>query len=257
MQQNKDLQALLVRKRLTERILKKGMLVMKKILLSMLCLALIVPTAACLSAATANPPVPGGTPLAPAVPPAALPAAPNPPDVVLPQEPPTLFRAQDGDVTIEVMLPGEPLSTDDFIHVYMQIGNSGGKNFAYTHGSGSQVVPGAIQIDLGGLFGVYNPAVMTMDFQTRVLKPGDILEFDLAFAPFVPAVEFPMPMPRGSGIEFFIDNDEFTPAAPGVYNGTMTFRFAEVEDPEDLSALFLLGEDDYTVLTVKISFVLV
>ena len=225
---------------------------MKKIILLTLCLALAASMAGCLQAANPNPPaaqIAPGTPLAPPV------AAPPPPGQSV-SGPLTAFAGGDANIAIDVIMHDEPYSVSDFIQIYVQIGNIGDKTLAFVHGSGSKTVPDALRVDLGGLFGVYNPAIMTMDYQVRKLEPGEVLEFELGFAPFVPNVEFPMP-PHGPELDFFSNNDEFIPAAPGVLNGTVSFRFAEMEDPDEFGAMFLLGEDDFAELVVPVSVVLV
>jgi hypothetical protein len=173
-----------------------------------------------------------------------------------------IFTARDEHVAIEVFVRSEPYSVGDFVHLYMQVANIGDVPLAYVHGSGSNTVPEALEIDLGGLFGVYRPAIMTRDFQTRMLNPGDILEFDIAFAPYTANAESALPPPPGTGLEFFADNENFSPALPGLFTGKVAFSYtvadeeSEEDSQEEVGPFFLVQEGESQTLRVEIDVIL-
>jgi len=230
----------------------------KRVLPVAICLVLAVALAACGSpntGATAGADVPFNPRPEADLPYDAYTPEENTPEEYAPDGENVVFTARNENVVIEVIARSTPYSTGDFIYLYMQVGNIGDVPLAYIHGSGSNTVPDALQINLGGLMGTYHPGMMTMDFQTHILEPNGILEFEIGFAPYTANVPFPSPMPPGAGLDFFADNEEFTPASPGVFESTVSFSYAIMHDDggEESGPLFFIEEGDLITLSVDFS----
>jgi len=228
----------------------------RRVSLIAICLVLAVILIAC--AVPTSPPDPPATPpFSPA--PAANPSALESAEEEVSREESMGRMVANDHVVVEVIVRGTPFSMDEFVSVYVQIANVGEDTLSFIHGSGSNTVPDALQINVGDLVGIYRPGIMTMDFQTHTLNPGDMLEFDIGFAPYTSNVDFafiPFMTSDEADIEFFEDNEDFSPAIPGIFEGEVSFSYV-VHDSngEELVALFITDEDD--IQTVSIGFTIV
>jgi len=168
-------------------------------------------------------------------------------------------RIYSDHIVLEVIVRSTPYLMDEFVSVYVQVGNVGEYRLSFIHGSGSNRVPDALQISLGNLVGIYKPGIMTMDFQTHALNPGDMLEFDIGFAPFTANIDFPfvpfMSADEGD-IEFFEESEDFSPALPGVFEGEVSFSYVVQDSDDELGAFFITDEDDIQILSIGFTVVI-
>lgn len=157
--------------------------------------------------------------------------------------PVTGFTASSDDITLEVRLNEESYGHDRMIGTQVTITNNSDQKIAYVKGSGSNVAPDALKYTLGDLTAVYNPAIMTMDYQTKWLDPGESLELELNFAPYIPKdEETRYSVGNDKDIEYFqSEPDRFSPAPAGTVTGQAVFTYTVLPDgarEEDLLATF-------------------
>jgi hypothetical protein len=147
----------------------------------------------------------------------------------------------------------------DIIEVLVSITNISDVAVAYVQGSGSNMVPDALVVNLGGLVATYKPAIMTMDYPTHMLEPNETLTFPLTFAPFHYATEeeFPMPPPQGAGMEHFEENEEFLPVMAGPVEGYVNFTYhlpTDIEPEGGLEAGALHHIENGEARTISVEF---
>ena len=135
-----------------------------------------------------------------------------------------------------------PLYThSDIVSMIATITNIGGEAIAFTKGSGSNLVPDALRVELGEFTPLFFPAMMTMDMQTLSLEPGQSKTFELTFAPYMYAdtdAMFPPMIGLDRDIEFF-QSDEWKRVQAGEIAGSISFSYAVVGGGD----LFFAEED--------------
>ena len=168
------------------------------------------------------------------------------------------------DMTATVLERMAILSGNVF-RVNIVIQNNGDETIAFTHGSGSFIIPDALRVSSADLQ-VISPAdrmgIATMDFQVRELLPGESLQFDWYVLAAEPYANFDM-----TAIDLFMQNEvsvtnlsweeiqEAIPSiigvAPGSYDVQVYFRYRIAGGDE----MDLFGEDTsfiHSVITVGI-----
>ena len=126
--------------------------------------------------------------------------------------------------------------------------NIGEEVIVFQKGSGSNLVPDALQVALGELVPLFRPAIATMDMQYMSLEPGESTTFELPFAPYVPAEPDPQFGPLVGfvdDLEFF-QNDEWVRAEAGDIAGSIIFSYA-VREGEDEFFMIVEGDELFVV----------
>lgn len=166
-------------------------------------------------------------------------------------EPALAYQNHTGDVWIDVTVGNEVYDHDAVIDTKVVITNNGPDTIAYVQGSGSAIAPDALRYELGELVKLFVPAMMTMDYRVDILKPGDTLELELNFAPYIAKDKNAIP-----GTDKTIDdfkNDDFTPAEAGTVEGEAVFTFRRLPEGADESSL-LAGMEELPEESVDIAF---
>ena len=158
----------------------------------------------------------------------------------------------DENVRLTISFDRPVYTHSDIVSMIATITNIGGEAIAFTKGSGSNLVPDALKVELGEFTPLFHPAMMTMDFQTLSLEPGQSKTFELTFAPYMYAdtnAVFPPMIGLDRDIEFFQGDDEWVRVPAGEIPGSISFSYAIVGDgdlffaEEDIIVL----EDSFTV----------
>lgn len=151
------------------------------------------------------------------------------------------------DITVDKTL----YDHDSIIATKVVITNVSDQTIAYVMGSGANIAPDALAYNLDNLVKLFVPQVMTMDYRVEVLEPGQTLELDLNFAPYIAKDENAL-IGTDKTIEDF-KNDDFTEAPAGTVNGKAVFTFRRLPADADENAL-LTGLDDIPADTVELDF---
>ena len=132
-------------------------------------------------------------------------------------------------VTVKVSFGQESYSTNELIDMKVAITNDSDKIIVFEKGSGSNRVPQALQVNLGGFANTFTPLIATADFAVETLEPGQSVSFDLPHAPFTPVGEQMHGVSFGENIDFF-KTEDYTPAQPGEVRGELTFKYLLKEE---------------------------
>ena len=167
----------------------------------------------------------------------------------------------DENVKIAISFDRPQYTHSDIVHMRTTITNIGEEIVVFTKGSGSNLVPDALKVELGQLTPLFRPAVTTMDLQTSVLEPGESVTFELPFAPYMYAntdSEFPPMIGLDRDIEFFQGNDEWKRVEAGETEGSIHFSYA-TRNADDEFFIIVEGEeifeleDNFTVFLTMTS----
>ena len=128
---------------------------------------------------------------------------------------------------IATVLERMAILSGSVFRVNIVIQNNGDETIAFTHGSGSFIIPDALRVSSADLQ-VISPAdrmgIATMDFQVRELLPGESLQFDWYVLAAEPYANFDM-----AAIDLFMQNEvsvtnlsweEIQEAIPGIVGVT-------------------------------------
>ena len=152
------------------------------------------------------------------------------------------FELADSNVRLTVSFDRPLYTHSDIVSMIATITNIGGQSIAFTKGSGSNLVPDALRVELGEFAPLFLPAMMTMDMQTLSLEPGQSKTFELTFAPYMYAdmdAIFPPMIGLDRDIEFFQGDDEWVRVQAGEIAGSIHFSYALVGGGD----LFFAEED--------------
>lgn len=138
------------------------------------------------------------------------------------------------------------------VPVTVLIKNTGDKTIAYTHGSGSFETPQSLYTNMHGLQ-VVKPkdhlGVMTMDMQTKHLKPGEELKYVVNVMAIEPNAKFhdysfDMHSKDGAYIaetpfdELFETHNDLVAAKPGSYDGSVYFLYSVMDENAGIDLAF-------------------
>ena len=146
------------------------------------------------------------------------------------------------DVQITIAFDKPEYTHSDIVLMIATITNIGDYTISFTKGSGSNLVPDALRVELGEFTPLFIPLMMTMDLQTVVLAPDESATFELTFAPYMYAntdAALPPMVGLDRDIEFFQADDEWVRVVPGEIQGSVQFSYV------------LRGEDDESMLVVE------
>jgi len=156
---------------------------------------------------------------------------------------PTVTVAEDDWVRVEIEGFRGIYTAADIVDLNILVTNKGAKQISYVKGSGSNSVPDALQVELDNLIALYHPDVMvTLDYGVEMLEAGETVRFECPIAPYRTELENFLPE-KGSGIEFFRDNEAFTPAQAGIIQGIIRFSYIPLTE-EGEPNLMLYDETD-------------
>ena len=161
----------------------------------------------------------------------------------------TEFHDENVMVSLSFDSPGHTLG--NIINIFAEITNISEETLIFQVGSGSNLVPDALTVQVGALTPLFIPGIMTMDMQTGALEPGETIKFELPFAPYTYVGEGFAWAPPDSGIEYFSEGDEWEAVPSGEIAGTMAFSYVISADDE----FFMITEED-TIITLEGSFTL-
>jgi len=153
------------------------------------------------------------------------------------------YEFADADVRLTISFDRQQYTHSDIVNMIATITNISDEIVVFTKGSGSNLVPDALRVELGQFTPLFIPAMMTMDLQTSVLEPGESATFELPFAPYMYAgrdITSPPVIGLDRDIEFF-QSDEWARVEVGEIEGSIHFSYA-VRSHED--EFFMIVEGD-------------
>jgi len=158
-------------------------------------------------------------------------------------EPAEAINFQDAMVEIIGESSKSAYTTDEMVDLTVIIRNTSDKNLLYVKGSGSSLVPDALQVKLGDLNPVFYPMIMTSDYQVEILEPGQSVSFECPFAPYISDAG---EVVYGENDISFFKEGAFTPAPSGMIKGSISFAYMPLEG--DASEIGLVDESKMTTL---------
>jgi len=158
-------------------------------------------------------------------------------------EPAEAINFQDAMVEIIGESSKSAYTTDEIVDLTVIIRNTGDKTLLYVKGSGSSLVPDALQVKLGDLNPVFYPMIMTSDYQVEILEPGQSVSFECPFAPYISDTG---EIVYGENDISFFKEGAFTPAPSGMIKGSISFAYMPLEG--DASEIGLVDESKMTTL---------
>ena len=132
------------------------------------------------------------------------------------------------------------------VNLRVHITNIGGETIVFTKGSGSNLVPDALRVELEPLTAMFIPMIATMDMQHMVLEPGESEVFDLPFAPYMLADPDMFPFVGPDADLSFFQNEDWVRVPAGEIQGSLSFVYV-VHQGQDYFMVFE-GDDISTVV---------
>lgn len=163
-----------------------------------------------------------------------------------------VFSVASEVIDIRVEFDKTAYTHDMTIGTSVTIDNHSGKRIAYVKGSGANIIPDAFNYGLGELADTFHPIAVTMDYRIEILEPGQKLELQLDFVPYI-AKDKTKPIGTDKDIAFFRDSEDFTPAEPGKVEGKASFEYYLIpEDADEGSLLTGIEEQENHVVTLDL-----
>jgi len=153
------------------------------------------------------------------------------------------YTFSDDNVEVKVTFDQAAYDLNTVIGMTVTVRNIGGSELAFVIGSGSNLIPDALKVELGNLIELFYPEIATLDYQMDTLKPGEERVYECPFVPYT-SKDGQTIFGFDKDISFF-QTEDFTPAEPGSVPGQARFTYAPISDPTDLSSI---GEDDYVAV---------
>lgn len=157
-----------------------------------------------------------------------------------PEEPQGMAVHSD-DITMTVEFDKEQYDHNSVIGTAVSITNVSDRTIVYVKGSGSNIVPDAFQFTLDDLADLFHPMALTLDYRVEELKPGESLELQCDFVPYIPIDTTAPPSWFGEGIDYF-KSEEFKPAEPGKVTGSARFTYYLPEEGSDENTMFQIED---------------
>lgn len=173
------------------------------------------------------------------------------PEIVIDQSDHT-FTTSDENIEMTISFTQPNFTLDEAIASTLTVKNTSEYPIFFTKGSGSNIVPEAMEISLGELAGMFYPQAMTMDMVIGEIQPGETLTFDLKFAPYISKNKDNFAFGTDKDIDFF-KSDDFTPALSGAVNGKVKLTYLSGIDGNDQNKL-LMGEAADQIKTISLDF---
>lgn len=147
----------------------------------------------------------------------------------------TSYTQKNDKVQIQVDFDKSGYTVDTQINMKVTVTNLSENTIIFVKGSGSNRIPEALKLQLGGLAGNFYPLAMTMDYQMDMIESGKSKVYECPFVPY-----FAKNGDQKFGVDkelSFFQSEDFTPAKPGVVKGDVMFTYVEAPG-ESMAEIF-------------------
>ena len=130
------------------------------------------------------------------------------------------------DSVVLTVVPNKSAYTrEDIIRIDIKVENRAENALSYHLGSGSDLVPNAVQFYLHGMVPMFISEDDVAGENVQVLKPGQVRFFELTFAPYT-ANRVDLWPGEQTTLSLFENNPDYTVVVPGDYECEIRFVYA-------------------------------